>query len=69
MKAGYDLGKERCFVNHLLCMDDLKLYGRNDKQLDTMIYKVRIFRADIRVEFGIDKRGVMVMKRGKSKEK
>ena len=31
VKAGYDLGKRKGFLNHLLFMDDLKLFGKNDK--------------------------------------
>ena len=57
VKAGYDLTGKKNFVNHLLYMDDLKLYGRNDT--------VRIFSSDIGMQFGIDKCAVLVMKRGK----
>ena len=46
-------------------MDDLKLYGRNEKQIDTLINTVRIFSIDIGMQFGIDKCTVLVMKRGK----
>ena len=35
-KAGYDLGKGKGVVNHLLFMDDLKLYGKNENQLNTL---------------------------------
>ena len=65
VKAGYDLGKGKASVNHLLFMDDLKLYGKNEKQLDLLVNTVRIFSEDIKMEFGISKCAVLVMKRGK----
>merc|ERR1712080_4637 len=64
-KVGYDLGKKTGIVNHLLFMDDLKLYGKNEKQVNTLVQTVRIFSTDIGMEFGISKCAVLVMKRGK----
>ena len=65
VKAVYDLTGKKDLVNHLLYMDDLKLSGRNEKQIDTLINTVRIFSSDIGMQFGIDKCAVLVMKRGK----
>ena len=31
-RAGYQLKKEGCKINHMLFMDDLKLYGKNSSQ-------------------------------------
>ena len=52
-------------INHLLFMDDLKLYGENEKALDSLVQTVRIFTSDIRMEFGIEKCATMIQKRGK----
>ena len=52
-------------INHLLLMDDLKLYGENEKALDSLAQTVRIFTSDIRMEFGIEKCATMIQKRGK----
>ena len=65
MKAGYHMNKNTNAVNHLLFMDDLKLYGSNKNQLDSLIQTVRIFSEDIRMQFGLDKCAVLEMKRGK----
>ena len=46
-------------------MDDLKLYSKNEKELDSLIQTVRVFSQDIRMEFGIDKCATIVLKRGK----
>ena len=64
VKAGYNLGDSKGKVNHLLFMDDLKLYGQNEKQVDSLVNTVRIFSKDIGMEFGISKCAVLIMKRG-----
>ena len=65
VKAGYELGKGEITINHLLFMDDLKLFGKNEKEIETLMNTVRIFSNDIRMEFGISKCGVLMIKRGK----
>ena len=52
-------------VNHLLFMDDLKLYGKNKRQVDTLVHTVRVFSDDIGTQFGINKCAVLIMKKGK----
>ena len=46
-------------------MDDLKLFGRNEKELDILVNTVRIFCNDTCTQFGVSKCGILVMKRGK----
>ena len=46
-------------------MDDLKLFAGNENQLHNLVHTVRIFSEDIRMEFGLDKCAVLIMKRGK----
>ena len=36
-KEGYSMGKVRAQLNHLLLMDDLKLYGKGKNQLDSLV--------------------------------
>ena len=48
-------------------MDNLKLYAKDEKQLDPLVNTVQIFSLDIGMEFGIDKCGILVMKRGRYK--
>ena len=45
-------------------MDDLKLYEKTDKGLDSLIQTVRIFRSDIYMQFGIEKCNIIILKRG-----
>ena len=52
-------------INHLLFMDDLKLYAKNEKGLESLVQTVLIFSDDIGMEFGIDKSAILVLKRGK----
>ena len=52
-------------INHLLFMDDLKLFSKNERALDSLIQTVRIFSEDIGMQFGIDKCAMLVVKKGK----
>ena len=36
-------------------MDDIKLFAKNEKELVTLIFAVRIYSQDIGMEFGIEK--------------
>ena len=46
-------------------MDDLKLYAKNEKGLESLVQTVRIFSDDLGMKFGIDKCATLVLKRGK----
>lgn len=46
-------------------MDDLKLFSKTVKQMDTLMNSVCIFGEDIRTEFGISKCGILVMTKRK----
>ena len=46
-------------------MDDLKLYTRSEKRLDSLVQTVRVFSEDIGMEFGIKKCVMLVMEKGK----
>ena len=51
-------------INHLLFMDDLKLFGKSYEQIDSLVQTVHTFSIDIEMEFVIKKSGVLVIKRG-----
>ena len=63
--AGYKLSKSQEIINHLMYMEDIKLFAKNEKELKTLIQIVKIFIQDIEMEFGIEKCAMLVMKRGK----
>ena len=63
-EPSYQFSKNGERINHLLYMDDLKLYAKTEKGLDSLIQTVRVFSADIGKEFGIDKCAMPVVKRG-----
>ena len=46
-------------------MDDIKLFAKNENELETLIYPVRMYSPDIGMEFGIEKYAMLVMKSGK----
>ena len=46
-------------------MNDIKLFAKNEKELETLIHAVKIYSKDIRIESGIEKCAMLVMKSGK----
>ena len=47
-------------------MDNLKLYAKNERELDSLIQIVRLFSDDTGMLFGLDKCTVLVLKRRKT---
>ena len=64
-KTGYEWGNKGFKLNHLLFMDDLKLFAKSKKQIDSLVQTVHIFSEDIGMQFGIRKCGVLIMETGK----
>ena len=52
-------------INHMFFMDDLKLFGKSERQIESLVNTVHAVSDDIGMEFGIKKCGVLIMKRGK----
>ena len=46
-------------------MDDLKLYGINDNEIDSLVKVVKIVSGDIEMQLGFDKCAVLKIKREK----
>ena len=65
-KASYELKKGGKKINYLLFMDDLKLFAKNEDQIDSLVNTVKNFSEDIKMEFGLPKCGVLIMKRKKA---
>ena len=52
-------------LNHLLFMDDLKIFAKSEREVNGLVSTVQILSNDIGMEFGIKKCGVLVLERGK----
>ena len=63
--AGYKLSRSEEKINHLIYMDSIKLFVKNEKELETLIHAVRIYSRDIGMEFSIEKCAMIVTKSGK----
>ena len=63
--AGYKLSRSQEKINHLMYMDDIRLFAKNEKELETLIHTIRIYSQDIGMEFGIEKCVMLIMKSGK----
>ena len=61
---GYLLSKEAP-INDLLFMDDQKLYGKTESELQSLMHIVRIISKDIGMEFGMEECSTMRIKKGK----
>ena len=46
-------------------MDDIKLFSRNEKELETLIQSVRIYSQNIRMEFDTEKCAMLFTRSGK----
>ena len=55
----------RTYVSSTFHVYDLKLHSKSEKSLDSPIQPVRIFSEDIRMQFGINKCAMLLMKKGK----
>ena len=67
---GYNLSRSRRKndskkANHLLFMDDLKLYAESDQKLSILVRIVQQFSTDISMEFGLDKCSKCTVRSGK----
>ena len=65
IKGKYQLGKDAASLNHLLNMDDLKLYGKDDREADSLVNTLRVINSDIGMEFGLKKCGGPILKKGR----
>ena len=55
-------------MNHVLFMDDLKVYGSNQNEIECLVRTVENVTKDISTKSGVDKCCVLAMKRGKEVE-
>ena len=53
--ARYKLSRSQEKINRLMYMDDIKIFAKNEKELETLIRTVRIYSQDIGMEFSIEK--------------
>ena len=64
---GYQISPD-VIINHLLYMDDIKLYARNDSELQCLCSVVYTYANDICMSFGLDKCKCITVHRGKLKD-
>ena len=65
--GGYKFTNSQEKINHLMYMDDIKIFAKNEKELETLVQTIRIYSQDIGMEFGIEKCAMLVIKRGERK--
>ena len=55
--TGYDLEKDLRL--NIFLMDELKLFGKSEDQIDSLVQTVQLLREDIRMEFVLKKCSVL----------
>ena len=60
--AGYKLSWLQEKINHLMYMDDIKLFAKSERELEPLIQAIRIYSQAIGMEFGMEKCAMLVMK-------
>ena len=66
-KSGYGYKfKSGTSINHLFYMDDIKLYAKSERDIDSLIHLTRVFSSDIGMTFGLEKCGRLIVNRGKT---
>ena len=63
--AGYKLSRSQEKIKHLMYMDDIKLFAKNEKELEDLIHTGRIYSQDVGMELGIEKCALLIMKSDK----
>ena len=66
--AGYSLSPGGPKINQTRYMDDLKLYGKTQEELEELVTVADIFSTGICMEFGIETCATLKMEGGKKKE-
>ena len=51
--ARYKLRRSQEKIDHLMYLNDTKLFANNEKEMETLIHAVKIYSQDIGMEFGI----------------
>ena len=68
-KQGYSLSRSQSDkINHLLYIDNLKLFGKTNNDLESLVQAPRIYTEDIRIQFRAEKCATFVIKREKVKK-
>ena len=60
--CGYKLHKSEERINHLIYMEDIKLFVKNEKELETLIQAVRIYSDDKGIKFCTEKCAMLIIK-------
>jgi hypothetical protein len=65
LNTGYEDHTTKTKISHLLYMDNMKLLGKSEEELQKHIQTVTTFSDNIHMEFGLDKCAKIVFKKGK----
>ena len=52
-------------INLSMCMSDIKIFAKTEKEMESLIQTIRIYNQDIWIKLGIEKYAMLIMKNGK----
>ena len=65
LRSGYKFTKSRKKINSLVDIDDIKLFAKNEREMEILIQTIRIYSQDVGIDFGIEKCTMLIIKSGK----
>ena len=65
LNKGFKFGNNGEKINHLLFMDDLKLYANSENDLNVLVNEVYAYSKDISMEMGMEKCATLITRKGK----
>jgi len=54
-KKGYRFSNTSTVINHLIYMDDVKLFGRSQREIDSLVHTVNFYFTDVCMDVGASK--------------
>ena len=61
---GYKISNSSTRLNHLVYMDDVKLYGKSQQEIESLVHTVNIFFDDLCMQIGVNQCNIVAMGRG-----
>ena len=62
--AGYKISKTHENIKHLIYIDYIKQFAKNEKELEIQIHAMSIYSQYIEMEFGIEKCAMLIWEAG-----
>ena len=69
MQRDFKFTKSSEKINNLICVDDIKMFLVNEKELETLIQTISIYSQNIRMKFSREKCAMLIIKSGENRKR